>query len=52
MALFVFTMYFGGGMIPFYLIVRNLHLTNTRTILVLLGGTSVYNMIIVRFRSL
>ena len=48
MALFVFTMYFGGGMIPFYLIVRALHLTNTRTILVLLGGTSVYNMIIVR----
>ncbi|MFR2458644.1 MAG: carbohydrate ABC transporter permease [Christensenellales bacterium] len=48
MALFVFTMYFGGGMIPFYLIVRNLHLTNTRTILVLLGGTSVYNMIIAR----
>ena len=48
MALCVFTMYFGGGMIPFYLIVRNLHLTNTRTILVLLGGTSVYNMIIVR----
>ena len=48
MALFVFTMYFGGGMIPFYLIVRNLHLTNTRAILVLLGGTSVYNMIIVR----
>lgn len=48
MALFVFTMYFGGGMIPFYLIVRGLRLTNTRTILVLLGGTSVYNMIIVR----
>ena len=48
MALLVFTMYFGGGMIPFYLIVRNLHLTNTRTILVLLGGTSVYNMIIAR----
>lgn len=48
MALFVFTMYFGGGMIPFYLIVRNLHFTNTRTILVLLGGTSVYNMIIAR----
>ena len=30
MALFVFTMYFGGGMIPFYLIVRNLHLTSRR----------------------
>ena len=44
----MFTMYFNGGMIPFYLIVRNLHLTNTRTILVLLGGTSVYNMIIAR----
>ena len=49
MALFVFTMYFGGGMIPFYLIVRNLHLTNTRIDnWRWLGGTSVYNMIIAR----
>lgn len=48
MGLFVFTMYFGGGLIPFYMVVKNLHLTNTRWILILLGGTSVYNMIIIR----
>lgn len=48
MGLFVFTMFFGGGLIPFYLIVKNLRLTDTRLIMILLGGTSVYNMIIVR----
>lgn len=48
MGLMVFTMYFGGGLIPFYMVVQSLHLMNTRTILILLGGTSVYNIIIVR----
>lgn len=48
MGLMVFTMYFGGGLIPFYIIVQKLGLINTRTILILLGGTSVYNIIIVR----
>ena len=48
MAILVFTMYFGGGLIPFYLIVRGLKLIDTRTVLVLLGGTSVFNIIIVR----
>lgn len=48
MAIFVFTMYFGGGLIPFYMIVQNLGLINTRTILILLGGTSVFNIIISR----
>lgn len=48
MAFLVFTMYFGGGLIPFYLIVKGLGLIDSRTILVLLGGTSVFNIIIVR----
>lgn len=48
MALFVFTMYFGGGLIPFYLVVKNLNLVNTRFLMIILGCSSVYNIIIVR----
>ncbi len=48
MALFVFTMYFGGGLIPTYIVVYTLHLTNTRWILILFGSVSVYNMIMIR----
>lgn len=48
MAIFVFTMYFSGGLVPQYLVAKQLHLINTRTIIVLLGSISVYNIIIVR----
>ena len=48
MALFVFTMYFGGGMIPTYLNMRNLHLLDTTLAMVLPGAVSVYNMIVMR----
>ena len=48
MALFVFTMYFGGGMIPTYLNMRNLHLLDTTLAMVLPGAVSVYNMIVTR----
>lgn len=48
MLFFVFIMYFSGGLIPFYMVVQSLHLINTRWILILLGGTSVYNIIITR----
>lgn len=48
MGIFVFTMYFGGGLIPFYLIVKGLGLVNTRLLMILLGCASVYNIIIVR----
>lgn len=44
----VFTMYFSGGLIPTYLVVRSLGLINTRLVLILLGSVSVYNMILVR----
>ena len=44
----LFTMYFGGGMIPTYLLVNNLHLTNTYWALLLPTAISTYNMIIMR----
>ena len=48
MALYVFTMYFSGGLIPTYLVVKSLGLVNTRAILIILGSVSVYNIILIR----
>ena len=48
MMLFLFTMYFSGGMIPSFLLVRSLGLYNTRWVLLILGAFSVYNCIICR----
>ena len=48
MFIFVFTMYFSGGMIPGYLLVKQLGLINTRWALIIPAGMSVYNMIIAR----
>lgn len=48
MGYFVFTMYFGGGLIPFYMVMKKLNLTNTRTLMVLISAVTVYNIIITR----
>ena len=48
MFLFMFTMYFSGGMIPSFLLVKSLHLYDTRAVLVILGAFSTYNCIICR----
>lgn len=48
MMLFLFTMYFSGGMIPGFLLVKNLGLYNTRWVLLILGAFSTYNCIICR----
>ena len=48
MKIFVFTMYFSGGIIPLYLVVRNLGLVDTRALMIILGSVSVYNIIVVR----
>ncbi len=48
MAIMVFTMYFSGGLIPSYLIVKQLGLLDTRTIMIILGSVSVYNIILIR----
>ena len=48
MMLFVFTMYFGGGMIPTYLLMKGLHLLNTWWVIPLASGLNVTNLIIAR----
>jgi putative aldouronate transport system permease protein len=45
---FLLTMYFGGGLIPTYLVVKNTGLINNMWALFLPGGVAVGNMIIVR----
>ena len=46
--LFIFTMYFQGGMVPLYLTVKELGLIDTRLIIIILGSFAMYNVIIVR----
>ena len=48
MFLFVFTMYFSGGLIPTYLVIRNLGLNNTPWVFIIPFALNVYNFIIVR----
>jgi len=43
---FIFTMWFSGGMIPLFLLVRNLHLLNTRWAIILPSAVSTYNLIV------
>lgn len=48
MGLFVFTMYFSGGLIPSYLNIKSLGLLNTRACILILGLVSPYNLIVAR----
>lgn len=48
MALFVFTMFFGGGLIPTYILIKNLKMVNTFWVMIIPGAMSVYNMILAR----
>lgn len=48
MVFFVFTMYFSGGLIPSYLLIRELGLMNSFWVMVIPGIISVWNMIIFR----
>lgn len=45
---FVFTMFFSGGLIPSYLINKQLHLLDTFLVMVLPMAISVYNVVIMR----
>ena len=47
-AMFMFTMYFSGGLIPTFLQVQKYGLYNSRAAIILLGAFSVYNCIICR----
>jgi putative aldouronate transport system permease protein len=48
MFLFTFTMFFSGGLIPLYLLVRNLGILNTRAAMILPTAIGVWNVIITR----
>ncbi|MFH5183506.1 carbohydrate ABC transporter permease [Paenibacillus sp. TAB 01] len=48
MYLFAFTMLFNGGLIPNYLLIKNLHMIDTRWAMLLPAGLSVFNVIIAR----
>lgn len=48
MTLFMITMFFSGGLIPNYILMSRLNLTNTRWSVILAGAISVTNMIIMR----
>ncbi len=48
MLLVVFTMFFSGGLIPTYLLVRALGMVNTMWALLIPGAIAAYNMIILR----
>ena len=45
---FAFTMWFSGGLIPFYLLVRDLGMYNTRWALIVPGVVNVWNVIVCR----
>lgn len=44
----LFTMIFSGGMIPEYLVMKQLHLTNNMWILVVKHGMNVYNLVLMK----
>ena len=46
--LFTFTMFFSGGLVPTYLLVSRLRMTNTVWAMLIPGALSVYNMIVTR----
>lgn len=46
--LFVFTMLFSGGLIPTYLLVRNLHMVDTRLALMIPNAMAIWNVVIAR----
>ena len=48
MMIFYFTMLFNGGMIPNYIVIRGLHMTDTPWALIVPGALSVFNIIIMR----
>ena len=44
----LFTMFFGGGLVPTYLLMKNLGFINSRWGIILMSGVSAYNIIIMK----
>lgn len=47
-SLLLFTMIFNGGMIPTYLVLKSLGMTNTLWVVILLPGLNVFNLVLMR----
>ena len=45
---FVFTMYFGGGVVPYYMVLKTVGLIDTFWVYIIPSAVSVYNMILIR----
>ena len=45
---YLITMFFGGGLIPTYLVMKTLGLTNTLWVVILLPAINVYNLVLMR----
>lgn len=48
MLFFTFTMFFGGGLVPTYLLIQKLQLVDTFWVMIILGLISTYNLIVMR----
>lgn len=48
MILFLITMFFGGGLIPTYLLIKNLRMLNTAWAIIIPGAVNVWNIILSR----
>lgn len=46
--LYTITMFFGGGIVPLYMVIKNMNMLNTMWALILPGCVNVYNLIVVR----
>lgn len=46
--LFSFTMMFSGGIVPFYLLLKDLHMLNSAWSMIVPGALSVYNMLVMK----
>jgi len=48
MTVFIITMFFGGGLIPTYMLIKNIGLLNNPMVMIIPGSVSVFNMILAR----
>lgn len=44
----IFTMFFGGGLIPYYLLIKTLGLVNSLAVMIVPAALSVYNMVVLK----
>ena len=48
MNMILVTMFFGGGLIPYYLLIKTLHMTNTIWVMIIPGAIDTFNMLLMR----